>query len=199
MTHYQALGAARDATPTELREAFRRAARAAHPDRHGEASSAQMAVVNEAWHVLGDPDRRRRYDAELAEAEAERAARSSDDATQSSYDRTRPITVPTPTTYHQPARFPWRFMAALASMGVLLIVVGLILYEPPSPVAPDGLLVPGSCVTLTEDGRAQEVVCGQHQFQVRQVIEVTATCPVDTERYQAYQTGDTVCLVHTVP
>jgi hypothetical protein len=197
VTHYEALGVARDATPTALREAFRRSARAAHPDRHGEASSAQMAAVNEAWHVLGDPDRRRRYDEQLAAGE--RTAGSPDADTNSSHESTRPITEPTATTYHQPARFPWRFMAVLASMGVLLIIVGLILYEPPTPITPDGLLVPGSCVDLTADGRAREVVCGQHSFQVRQIIEVTATCPVDTERYQAYQTGDTVCLVRTVP
>ena len=67
--------------------------------------------------------------------------------------------------------------------------------EPPTPLKPDGLLVPGSCVDLTADGRAQEVICGGHQFQVRQIIEISATCPVDTERHLSFQTGDTVCLV----
>lgn len=156
-----------------------------------------MAAVNEAWHVLGDPERRRRYDAELSAAE--HTARSASDATSFSEAPTGPIATPSATTYYERARFPWRFMAVLASLGVLLIVVGLVLYEPSTPVKPDGLLVSGSCVDLTVDGRAQEVTCGQHDFQVRQVIELTATCPVDTERYQAYQTGDTVCLVRTVP
>ena len=75
-----------------------------------------MAAVNEAWHVLGDPDRRRRYDAELSAAE--HAARSSSDATSFSEAPTGPIAAPSATTYYERARFPWIFMAALASLGI---------------------------------------------------------------------------------
>jgi hypothetical protein len=55
----------------EVRRAYLERAREAHPDRHIDASSAQrttnerrMQEVNEAWRVLGNPRRRRRYDLE---------------------------------------------------------------------------------------------------------------------------------------
>lgn len=58
-------------TDDEVRRAYLDRAREAHPDRHIDASTAQrsdaerrMQEVNEAWRVLGNPRRRRRYDLE---------------------------------------------------------------------------------------------------------------------------------------
>ena len=65
MTHYERLGIGIDASPAEVREAFRRAVRALHPDRHGAGTTADMASVNRAWWVLSDPARRAAYDAAL--------------------------------------------------------------------------------------------------------------------------------------
>lgn len=72
-THYEVLGVARDAAHDAIRRAYLAQARRHHPDRHrsrgpGAAAEAEdhMRRVNEAWAVLGDPARRRRYDAELA-------------------------------------------------------------------------------------------------------------------------------------
>jgi len=62
-THYETLGVSRHATTTEIRIAYRAAARRAHPDTGG--SAATMQLVNDAWHVLGDPGRRAAYDREL--------------------------------------------------------------------------------------------------------------------------------------
>lgn len=71
MTHYEVLGVAPSADAAEVRRAYLRLARAHHPDRHaagGPAARAEaerrMREVNEAWAVLSDPERRRRYDAE---------------------------------------------------------------------------------------------------------------------------------------
>lgn len=73
MTHYERLGIRTDASSAEVREAFRRAVRALHPDRHGEGTTADMAAVNRAWWVLSDPARRAAYDAALRrEGEAQR-------------------------------------------------------------------------------------------------------------------------------
>ncbi len=44
-----------------IRAAYRRQARRTHPDREG-GNHAEMAAINEAMAVLGDPERRRRYD-----------------------------------------------------------------------------------------------------------------------------------------
>jgi curved DNA-binding protein CbpA len=60
--HYETLGVPRDATQEQIRSAYRRAARTAHPDREG-GSTERMQAVNAAYEVLGDEERRRAYDA----------------------------------------------------------------------------------------------------------------------------------------
>lgn len=61
MSHYETLGIPRDASPEDVKRAFRSKASAAHPDREGGSAEA-MAAVNEAHEVLMDPERRARYD-----------------------------------------------------------------------------------------------------------------------------------------
>ncbi len=56
------LDVAPDASAGEIRSAFRRLARQYHPDV-GAGSSERMAALNRAYAVLGDPERRRQYDA----------------------------------------------------------------------------------------------------------------------------------------
>jgi molecular chaperone DnaJ len=64
MTHYQTLGLARDATPAEIKRAYRRLAREHHPDMHPNDASApeRFRTIDEAYQVLSDVDQRRRYD-----------------------------------------------------------------------------------------------------------------------------------------
>ena len=50
------LGVEPSASPAEIKQAYRRQARAHHPDTAG-AGSATMQALNEAWSVLGDPAR----------------------------------------------------------------------------------------------------------------------------------------------
>lgn len=67
---YAVLGVNPDASPDEIRGAYRRAARASHPDLHpGDASAAErFKRVQVAYEVLGDPARRAAYDAPPAPA-----------------------------------------------------------------------------------------------------------------------------------
>lgn len=60
--HYKTLGIQRDATKEQIRAAYRRAARQAHPDREG-GTTERMQAVNAAYEVLIDEERRRAYDA----------------------------------------------------------------------------------------------------------------------------------------
>jgi len=61
---YHLLGVARDASREEIALAWRRRARAEHPDaRHGDAEApSRFRALAEAWQVLGDPGRRAAYD-----------------------------------------------------------------------------------------------------------------------------------------
>lgn len=73
---YDILGVKRDANGDELKKAFRRKSSTAHPDKGG--SNEEMALVNRAYSVLGDPARRARYDEtgdEAAEQPIEQGAR----------------------------------------------------------------------------------------------------------------------------
>jgi len=58
--YYKVLGVSRDADERTIKKAYRKAALAAHPDKGG--SEAKMAVVNEAYEVLSNPELRQRYD-----------------------------------------------------------------------------------------------------------------------------------------
>ena len=53
-TAYEVLGVPRDATTEEIRRAYRRAARAAHPDVGGDP--AAFRAVTRAWDLLGDAE-----------------------------------------------------------------------------------------------------------------------------------------------
>jgi len=66
--YYKTLGVARDATPDDIKRAYRKLARKYHPDISKEADASQrMAEINEANAVLSDPEKRAAYDA-LADA-----------------------------------------------------------------------------------------------------------------------------------
>ncbi|MEV4510147.1 DnaJ C-terminal domain-containing protein [Dactylosporangium sp. NPDC049525] len=60
---YQVLGVARDAKPEEIQRAYRTLARRQHPDINKEPGAEErFKEINEAYHVLSDPERRARYD-----------------------------------------------------------------------------------------------------------------------------------------
>jgi curved DNA-binding protein len=62
--YYKTLGLTRSTADEEIRNAFRRLARKFHPDKTGNDPDAenQFKEINEAYEVLGDPARRKRYD-----------------------------------------------------------------------------------------------------------------------------------------
>lgn len=58
--YYEALGVGKNASPDEIKKAFRRLAVKHHPDRGG--NEEEFKEVNEAYEVLKDTDKRKRYD-----------------------------------------------------------------------------------------------------------------------------------------
>ena len=61
---YTVLGVARNATPKEIKQAFRKLARECHPDVNpgDDASERKFKQVNEAYEVLSDEKNRKAYD-----------------------------------------------------------------------------------------------------------------------------------------
>lgn len=59
-THYEILGIPEGASEDEVRQAYRRLVKAAHPDLAGDA--AQFRLVTQAYDVLSDPTQRAAYD-----------------------------------------------------------------------------------------------------------------------------------------
>src|SRR2546422_720199 len=64
MDFYVILGLGRDATPGDIKRAYKRLARRFHPDINpgDRMAAAQFRQIAEAYETLVDPDRRRRYD-----------------------------------------------------------------------------------------------------------------------------------------
>ena len=59
--YYEVLGINKDASPDEIKKAFRRAAIQYHPDKQG-GDEEKFKEVNEAYEVLKDASKRQRYD-----------------------------------------------------------------------------------------------------------------------------------------
>ena len=62
--YYETLGVARAASAEEIKQAFRKLARLHHPDvaKDKVAGEAKFKEINEAYEVLSDPEKRKRYD-----------------------------------------------------------------------------------------------------------------------------------------
>jgi hypothetical protein len=93
---YAALGVGQDASPDEIRDAYRRAARASHPDLNpGDATAAErFKRVQVAYEVLGDPQRRAAYD--------------------------NPVDAPPPVAPHPPSAHPNRYVPSHDDLPVSL-------------------------------------------------------------------------------
>jgi molecular chaperone DnaJ len=62
--YYEKLGVKRDATEKEVKQAYRKLARQYHPDVNpgDKSAEAKFKEINEAYEILSDKDKRRKYD-----------------------------------------------------------------------------------------------------------------------------------------
>jgi hypothetical protein len=181
-SHYDVLGVDPDASPQEIRIAYRDRARRYHPDRTrgAELPDVEMSRINEAYRVLGDPGRRAVYDRSLAGTgptieddadEADDLPPGMDLADMRSRD-----SVLSPSG---PARVPWKLMAVTAIVGSAAVLIGATFNDPPSEEVPDGIIRVGSCIAVEANGDAREVACTQtdEDLVVELLIPTEAECP----------------------
>ena len=181
-THYEVLGVTVTASAEEIKAAYRRKIREAHPDAVGaKASSAEVAAINEAWNVLSQSGRRALYDRSLVTP------------TPTSHQADR---IVVPYEVFQRARFPWRLVLGLIIAGAAGVLLLNAVSQPSAPVGPDGLLSGGSCVVIDATQTAVEVPCSEpHDAVVQQLIGFDMTCPTDTEPFRDRQGMGTACVV----
>ena len=62
--YYSILSISREATPEEIKKAYRKKAMELHPDRHGgdKQKEAEFKKLNEAYEVLSDNQKKAHYD-----------------------------------------------------------------------------------------------------------------------------------------
>ena len=187
------LGVAPDATPEEIRAAYRRLAREHHPDVAGATADGTIHALNAAYAVLGDPARRYDYDRQLRAARAApRVWPVADAVAEHVPDDPSP---PPPAT-----RFPWRGLGLATAVAVVAVAMASVLTGPPEPDAPDGILQPGSCVTIEPNTDAREVACtGAADLVVREVVPIGSGCPFQTQGHRDHQGQGTACVAAATP
>ncbi len=74
---YQELGVARGASADEVRKAFRKLAKKHHPDTNpgDKASEEKFKRVSAAFDIVGDPDKRKKFDAGEIDADGRETSR----------------------------------------------------------------------------------------------------------------------------
>jgi molecular chaperone DnaJ len=193
-TLYDTLAVGPDAPAAEIRAAYRRAARANHPDTHGETSATRMAEVNEAWRVLGDPGRRRLYDLTLAEPATATTGFAAGPSASASATFVEPRHNPL-ARYQDPPRIPWRFMGVMLLLGIAFVVLGVMTAGDPVPRKVDNVLDPGDCVLIEANGDAAERLCDEpHDGVVDVLLTADVGCPEGSEPHRDRQGMGTACV-----
>lgn len=195
-----------DATPEQIRAAYRERARRHHPDHaalsggsDGSAETADaMAALNEAYRVLSDPRRRLDYDrAQQAPAGSAVPPASRTESSWGADDVERPPPPPSPSRLIPagPARVPWKMMAVMAGVGSVIVLIAAAVTDPPSTEPPDGILRVGSCVEVERNFDVREIACtGEDDIVVELVLPTDATCPVGLGAFRDRLGLGTVCI-----
>ncbi len=186
VSYYEVLGVAPSASPEEIRRAYRHRARELHPDRQVDAAPSSdqgvdaslraMQVLNEAWRVLGDRERRVTYDRLLAQdGRAPRAVRQPlvDDAEPPFL---RPGSTAAGVGVALARGLPW--VAVLVVLGAIFVFTAFAGGSGGGSDAPTASDLVGSCVQLERGGVVERVPCdGPNDGRVDLVAVRASLCP----------------------
>jgi hypothetical protein len=154
-----------------------------HPDVGGAARANEMAELNEAFRVLRDPEKRRRYDLTLRGVPvAEMPAWVVQDVDD----------VPPPSMVGI-RRFPW--LLIVAAMFVIFVASAFVGGKSSTSDPVDGVVRPGSCVVATSGGQVAEAACtGAYDGTVNSLVGFDADCPFGTLAFRSTATPLKVCV-----
>jgi curved DNA-binding protein CbpA len=127
LSHYALLQLPEEATPEQLRQAFRRLSKRFHPDTTSlPAVEAEQAFqrLQQAYAVLSDPEARRRYDAELRLARLTAAA-SARAAAAAASSAVAPLVPSVPSVRRALSGGEWLALLLLALALVFSLVLGV--------------------------------------------------------------------------
>lgn len=131
-THYDNLKVARDAPTAVIRAAYKALSQQYHPDKHSSDPTATriMQLLNSAYDVLSDPEKRQQHDLWILETEGRQSAQDS-----SAQKRNAPPPQP-PTSGANPSNLMRKADSIRNYVGILVItlivVVGVISHSPKS-------------------------------------------------------------------
>jgi hypothetical protein len=181
-SHYEILGVARTASHDEVRQAYLVRARAVHPDRALDASSAEasararaMQDVNEAWRVLRDTTSRMVYNRALAVPRHEPEEPTTPRVEPSDLD------VPYTSAVAEPGDLGVAVVRALPWLAIAAILVSIFVFtafagrsgEPPGPRS-----LVGKCISSGAASAVVPVPCGEpNEGRVELVVDRASFCP----------------------
>ncbi len=186
LSYYEVLGVAPSASPEEIRRAYRHRARALHPDRQVDAAHVSdnradesvraMQVLNEAWRVLGDRERRMAYDRLLAGPEPAPRARRRPEVGDEEPPFLTPGSAAASVGVAVARGLPW--VAVLVVLGAIFVFTAFAGAPEGDGDAPTASDLVGSCVQLERGGVVRRVACdGPSDGRVDLVAVRASLCP----------------------
>jgi hypothetical protein len=207
--HYRTLGVHPTASADQIRAAYRDLARRLHPDHHREASTPEaslaerrMREINEAWRVLQDPARRRRYDAERVggAATARSGAGPGSGPGAGSTGRVRPdddedlvLTGPPDLAARAMHGLPW--LVLIAVLGFIFVMTAYAGNGSDSPETGARAAPIGACLVVTAGPSTSVVPCDRpNTGKVVARVPDMGGCPDGTDPRRLAPDGQTDCL-----
>ena len=191
--HYRVLGVHPSASSEQIRAAYRDLARRLHPDHQRgasvpEASLAErrMREINEAWRVLQDPARRRRYDLGREDRPAAPVDRfdPDDDLVDAG---------PSDLTTRAVHGLPWILLILV--LGFIFVVTAYAGKRDAAPPAVARAAPVGSCLVVTAGPSTSVVPCDRpNSGRVVDRVDDMAGCPDGTDPRRLAPDGKTDCL-----